>query len=368
VFLLCIIQPKNEEFKLLIVHLVYPVCNQVSAKVNQRLILILEMASAYASLREFVGKVVEISPKYKAIVQFQLDNKTERALLWYDKLKVNGQPLPDGGSIDDFIDKNTTLKFQCHGFDDSGVDRCRWYITCAWKQEERDVALKTNDTICNGLYNCPGTIQEVNKRQGVLSYNINGVEENILFLASKMFLSGKRVSAKANLNQLHGIEEGRTIMFDAVPCDPNDNDGRCSWFATVVWKGRKPVMEYDDARNVRNKQSATLPQVSEIKLITSNPHSLFLRSEGQIIKIINAEYGLAFGSIKKNRWESVLFHRSAVTLFDRSLANEDLTTIFEEGDKIRLVAAAARQKMGVSWVASKIRVLIDPSVAYEFQF
>ncbi|XP_054273553.1 uncharacterized protein LOC128993590 [Macrosteles quadrilineatus] len=325
------------------------------------------MASAYSNLREFNGKVLEVAPKYKAIVQFTLDNKTERALLWYDKLKVDSQPLPEGGSIDDFISKDTVLKFQCHKFDESGVDRCGWYITCAWKQEDRDVALKSNETIYNGLYNCSGTIQEVKKRQGILSYSINGVEENILFLASKMFMSGKRVSAKANLNQLHGIEEGRTIMFDAVPCDPADNDGRCKWFATVVWKGRKPVMEYDDVRNVRNKKQA-LPQLSDIKSITSNPHSLFLRSEGMVIRAINSEYALAFGSIKKNRWEPVLFHRSAVTLFDLSLAEEDLTTIFQKGDRICFVAAATPPMMTVRWVASKVRPCIDPSVAYKFQF
>ncbi|KAG8294726.1 hypothetical protein J6590_046588 [Homalodisca vitripennis] len=79
------------------------------------------------ALREFVGKVVEILPKHKAIVQFQLDNKTERALLWYYKLKVNGQSLPQEGSIDEYLEKGASLKFLCHNFDDSGVDR---YVGC----------------------------------------------------------------------------------------------------------------------------------------------------------------------------------------------------------------------------------------------
>uniref|UniRef100_A0A1B6LXP5 Uncharacterized protein n=1 Tax=Graphocephala atropunctata TaxID=36148 RepID=A0A1B6LXP5_9HEMI len=322
----------------------------------------------HSVLKEFVGRVVEISPKFKAIVQFQLDNKTERALLWYDKLKVNGQPPPKEGSIDEYLEVDAPLKFLCHNFDDSGVDRCRWYITCAWKQDVRDVDLKDNDTILHGLYNCGGQILEVARRQGILSFSINGLEENVLFLASKLFVSGKRVSTKASLQQLPGFEEGRAIMFDAVPCDPADSDGRCRWFATVVWRGRKPVMEYEDARNVRNTQSAQLPQLAEIKLITSSPHSLFLRSEGQVMKIINAEYGLMIGAIKKNKWESVLFHRSHVMLFDRRLVNEDLTTIFEEGDKLRVVAAAAPKRMGVRWVASQVRLLIDPSVAHRFQF
>ncbi|XP_046660041.1 uncharacterized protein LOC124353983 [Homalodisca vitripennis] len=320
------------------------------------------------ALREFVGKVVEILPKHKAIVQFQLDNKTERALLWYYKLKVNGQSLPQEGSIDEYLEKGASLKFLCHNFDDSGVDRCRWYITCAWKQDARDLDLKENETILSGLYNCTGQIVQIARRQGILSYCVDGRDENVLFLASKVFVAGKRVSAKVNLPQLPGFEEGRSLLFDAVPCDPADNDGNCCWFATVVWKGWKPVMEYDDARNVRNSKAAQLPQLTEIKLITSNPHLLFLRGEGQVMKIINAEYGLALGAIKKNVWESVMFHRSHVLLFDRNLANEDLTTVFKEGDKLRIVAASAPKKLGVRWVASQVRVLIDPSVAHRFQF
>lgn len=77
----------------------------------------------HCPLREFVGKVIEFSAKHKAIVQFQLDNKLERALLLYDKLKVNGQPLPEGGAIEEYLEKDACLKFLCHNFDDTGVDR-----------------------------------------------------------------------------------------------------------------------------------------------------------------------------------------------------------------------------------------------------
>lgn len=317
-------------------------------------------------IQEFIGVVVEITPK-KSIVEFKLENKTERALLCYDQLKVNGQSLPDGGSFDDYINKNTALKFKCHCNNDSGVDKCGWLVISACLQQEGKTAQKSNDPIFNGLHNCRGTIKEVGERQGVLTYNVNGSEEKIVFLASKVYISRKRVFLKSNLYHLKGMQVGQKIMFDAVPCVPNEKDGGCRWFATVVWNGKKPVMKYD-TQGVRNNQSATLFKISDIKLITSNPHSQFLRSEGQIMKIINAEYGLALAAIKKNRYESVLFHRSAATLFDCSLANEDLTSIFEEGDKICLLAAAATPKMSIRWVASHIGVCIDPSVAHLFQF
>jgi hypothetical protein len=63
-----------------------------------------------------------------------------------------------------------------------------------------------------------------------------------LFLASKLFLSGKRLGSKQNL-ETRLIED--KVQFDAVPCEQSENDSSCSWFATVVWKGKKPYTDYD---------------------------------------------------------------------------------------------------------------------------
>jgi hypothetical protein len=35
------------------------------------------------------------------------------------------------------------------------------------------------------------------------------------------------------------------VQFDAVPCEESENDNFCPWFATVVWKGKKPNTDYD---------------------------------------------------------------------------------------------------------------------------
>lgn len=76
------------------------------------------------------------------------------------------------------------------------------------------------------------------------------------------------MQSKTALFTISGLEEGRSLNFDAVPCDPNDSDGKCSWFATAVWKGRKPVMEYDDTRIAHDKQTGSMPLLSEIKLVS----------------------------------------------------------------------------------------------------
>jgi hypothetical protein len=68
-------------------------------------------------------------------------------------------------------------------------------------------------------------------------------EHNVLFLASKLFLFGKRLSSKQNLQARLNVED--MVHFDAVPCERSENDSSCSWFATLVWKGMKPYTDYD---------------------------------------------------------------------------------------------------------------------------
>jgi hypothetical protein len=68
-------------------------------------------------------------------------------------------------------------------------------------------------------------------------------EHSILFLASKLFLFGKRLNTKQNLQTTLTVED--KVQFDAVPCEQSENDSFCPWFATLVWKGKKPYADYD---------------------------------------------------------------------------------------------------------------------------
>lgn len=65
--------------------------------------------------------------------------------------------------------------------------------------------------------------------------------------------------------------------------------------------------------------------------LSNNPKSLFIRGQGQILQILNEEFGVALAAMKPNSWESILFHRSACFLFKLNLASHDLTKIFKEG-------------------------------------
>jgi hypothetical protein len=45
--------------------------------------------------------------------------------------------------------------------------------------------------------------------------------------------------------------------------------------------------------------------------LASNPKSVFVRGEGQILKIMNEEFDVALAAIKPKNWASILFHCSA---------------------------------------------------------
>jgi hypothetical protein len=68
-------------------------------------------------------------------------------------------------------------------------------------------------------------------------------DHSVLFLASKLYLFGKRLNTKQNLQTTLAADD--KVQFDAVPCEPSENYSSCPWFATLVWKGKKPCIDYD---------------------------------------------------------------------------------------------------------------------------
>ena len=39
------------------------------------------------------------------------------------------------------------------------------------------------------------------------------------------------------------LAEGDPVQFEAVPQDSSDNPYYCSWFASLVWKGKRPPVD-----------------------------------------------------------------------------------------------------------------------------
>ncbi|XP_075231118.1 uncharacterized protein LOC142330001 [Lycorma delicatula] len=326
-----------------------------------------------SSLKSYIndvnGKVASIVTKHKAILTFKHNGKDERALLMYEKLKFNGLDLPVEGNIADYLHVGSLLTFTCHTFDETGPDRCGWFVTIAWHCSVNKISypeLGFTGFGFEGKCNMVGTITEVAKRQGILSFAIDGANEKVLFLASKLFLYGNRASR--SLKDYPELEEGSKLMFDAVPCNENENDYNCRWFATLVWCGpKKPYVEYDViGTSIEKFKSNDL--LSQIKMVSLNPRSTFIRGIGQILHILNPEYGLALGAIQPNSWHSILFHRSMCFLFKMSLSRHDLTKIFKEGDKISFTAVPAPKKFITQWIATNISIYNEPSITDNFDF
>jgi hypothetical protein len=78
-----------------------------------------------------------------------------------------------GKPIDDYLHEGSTVKFSCHVFDESGEDRCGYFVTMAWIQDFDDLCKPRTDTDPKGflgINNAYGTVSEVSHRQGVITY------------------------------------------------------------------------------------------------------------------------------------------------------------------------------------------------------
>lgn len=75
-------------------------------------------------------------------------------------------------------------------------------------------------------------------------YSLPTQEQRVFFMRSKFFLFGKRLAGKRSLREM--LTENDPLQFDAEMCEPNEENYNCNWFATMVWKGKKPIGEWQD--------------------------------------------------------------------------------------------------------------------------
>jgi hypothetical protein len=174
----------------------------------------MKMADAAGSHRyhfNCTGMVKEIAYPNKAIIHFKLNGKDERALLLSKTLTVDGKPLEDTRALSTAVKVNDVVHFDCHIYDKGGVgsgkDRCNYFAMRAWKNspefENTRTTTTTSTTNSVHLTNTKfgtGWISELNPRKGVLTFDNNGCDERVLFLASKVYFFEKRLGAKQPLN------------------------------------------------------------------------------------------------------------------------------------------------------------------------
>ncbi|KAJ1521094.1 hypothetical protein ONE63_002796 [Megalurothrips usitatus] len=297
--------------------------------------------------------VTEICNRYKAVLEFSENGHKQRALLKVEKMSCKPQLNPDGIDlpIHCYVAIGTIVKCLCHKFDESGEHRCAWYVADVLSVGLGMIDPKLLKGLCPTMFNRLGIISQLNERQGIITFfDECNTQHDVLFLASKTYVNGKRVAVKHSLSESLRINDN--IYFDAVPVDLEANQNKFAWFASIAWKHTKPNTDYD------SQIKDTDPTLSMIKTIIRNPKSQFIRGKGQILSIPSSEYGLALGLVndKGNHWQSILFHRSHVSIFKFNFKNCDLLSTFQKGDRIRYVAASAPPGFAVQWVASYVGI------------
>ncbi|GLG99067.1 hypothetical protein R5R35_012193 [Gryllus longicercus] len=311
------------------------------------------------SLHEVKGIVTQIIPGNKCVVAFSAFGSSQMGVLPGNNLKTVGTVSSDV-LLCNLLMVGSKLCFSCHEFGSKADHEYDWYITNAWLINDSSIAGRTPGVFL-GLYNCSGKVQKLQNRLGVLCFrDHNETEHLVLFLASKCFIRGKRINAKQSLSTV--LSEEDMLLFDAVPCIPEENEFGCDWFATFVWlQGPRPH-DYNTSSAPGLSPTSLLLQY---KMIASCPRSLFVRGKGQVLKIVNNEYGTALMSVQNNRWDSVLFHRSVCYLFKACLSTQDLNELLLEGDKLSIIAVPAPKSMIAQWIAVQVAVASEVSLDFD---
>jgi len=371
--------------------------------------------------------------------------KEDKAILLSKQLSIDGKVMadPDQGSqgklMSECLKVNDVVNFDCHVYDklgpmgsgkdrpqdaqatrnDSGIQsRCNFYAMKAWKNSA-DYELRNGSGTSGGLIGISasavpvtaavagatanvagaggtngavitvggngklgtGWVSELNPRKGVLTFDNNGKDERVLFLASKVYFFEKRIGSKQPLTDL--LSEGDPVQFEAVPCGAegggsegaNPSNSYCTWFANLVWKGKRPAVEstFKNAQLSQQVRRGSCDSSSDSEYYNTH-HSTeeyiayghkhtnpdIVEGVGMIAKIVNDKAGVIWWVKSYNQFHSVWFTSNKTFLFGTNLANKSLSDIFREGDPVSIVAEKANSlNCPAKWIAKQVLISDD---------
>jgi len=333
------------------------------------------------------GHIKEIIYPSKAIISFRYNGREEKAILLVHKVMVGSCYVDDHKLMTEVLAVGDLVEFDGHIYDKGGVgnskDRCNYYAMKAWKvdscQSKSQDSLQSNSKSSKACtISGTGWISEIFPRKGVLTFDNNGRDERVLFLASKLYIFEKRLGTKQSLDQVLSLDD--PVQFDAGPQDSSDNPHHTAWFAQVVWKGRRPGEAESTYNNNHHSLTARRGSVgstgssesistegSSESLNSPNlardlplAHSLtqqVVRGKGIIAKILDESSGIIWWILRPNHLQSVWFDRKNAFLFGVNLEEQDLGEIFGQGDSVSFIAARSRPGDGpTNWVARQVHV------------
>eukprot|EP00088_Acartia_fossae_P029978 TRINITY_DN30917_c0_g4_i1.p1 TRINITY_DN30917_c0_g4~~TRINITY_DN30917_c0_g4_i1.p1 ORF type:complete len:367 (-),score=45.87 TRINITY_DN30917_c0_g4_i1:293-1393(-) len=334
------------------------------------------------------GTVKEIVYPSKAILCFKYNGKEEKAILLVHKFLIDGAAVDEQRLMSDILKVGDVVEFDGHVYDKGGFgqgkDKCNYYAMRAWKASQSKVAAKEHMTSSNKNMRPPtiegtGYISEVFPRKGVLVFERDGSEERVLFLASKFYVFEKRLGTKQSLDQV--LNEGDPVQFEAIPQDSSDNPHYCSWFASCVWKGKKPFDEglmgssappvgvsgrrgsigstgSSESISTEGSGSDSLtnnslnPSTSKSTISNSAPQDQVIRGRGYIARLLSPSTVLIWWCRQPNHLQSVWYQASQADT--AILSNQDLRSVFKEGDAVKFVCSRSTNGGPTQWQATQL--------------
>lgn len=319
------------------------------------------------------GTVLEMFLPGKAIITFDLNGDTQRALLWVKCFVHQDKLLDQADSLAGKLSVGDTLYFDCHIYDKESKDKCHWYAARASKEKptESHPAYRAPINV-QRVVNQNGYIFEVEQGKGVIVFDYNNIEQRVFFMRSKFYLFGKRPNNKHSLRTM--LSENDPLQFDAEQCEPSEENLKCNWFATIVWKGKKPTgtqeemtadysgsntgaargaLTAEDFPSLGTSATSVLPP----GVIDKQGYKAFESSgniregKGNVLSMFNEECGIALWMVKRNTWETVFFHRKNSFLDSVHLSNYDLRESFSGGTALDICAVPAIPEFPCRWIA-----------------
>ena len=168
------------------------------------------------------GTIKEIIYPSKAIICFKYNGKDEKAILLVHKLISDGINVDEHKLMSDMVKIGDIIEFDGHIYDKGGFgnskDRCNYYAMRAWKASQSKVISKEQMMASKSarppLTIGTGWISEIFPRKGVLTFNNNGQDERVLFLASKVYIFEKRLGTKQSLDQVSdNLSRGQALAL-----------------------------------------------------------------------------------------------------------------------------------------------------------
>lgn len=322
-----------------------------------------------------IGIVEEIFLPGKAIIQFSLHNHVQRVLLWVKCFVYQGQTLERTESFVGKLSIGDLLYFDCHVYDKVSSDNCQWYAARASK-EPLDNQMKSS---VPRIMSQNGYISELDPGKGVIIFDSFDEEQRVFFLRSKLYLFGKRPASKRSLKEF--LSENDPLQFDAEMCEPNSDNYSCNWFATLVWKGKKPQISgstmhsssgpvddisADDSVSNAGGICRDFTSIDEFPSFGLPPgltdkqgykalevSNSVKDGKGNVLKLFNEESGIALWMVHRNTWETVFFHRKNSYLDSLSLSSFDLQESFSEGTTLEISAVPAVPEFPCRWIARR---------------